>query len=189
MELQLDLPKKSYFKIEEICTITDIDLNFLKLLESQFSEITPIMSSSGQRYYEEKDIEIVLALKILIMEEECSIEIAKQKLVTLLKDRELLMSYILDNNFSWESESESESEVEDKNNNNDGIAPITSDISSCFIVQEQQKQVVDISSPKILPEILTSMDNNCDKLLLVKDKLQELKLYMNSIKAKHNWSS
>ncbi|MBF0360025.1 MAG: hypothetical protein HQK49_03400 [Oligoflexia bacterium] len=177
MEMQLDLPKKSYFKAEEICAIADIDFVFLKFLESQFNEITPILSSSGQKYYEEKDIEVVLCLKILITEEKLSVDVSKERLATLMADREIFMSYILDRN----SDSTKICQYDDTETLEQMMPPELNlkdgEKSEIAIEVEQEKE--------------NEKENEKDyaKLILAQTRLRELKLFMDSIRAKHNWNS
>ncbi len=77
----LDLPQKSNFKLDEVCEITGVKPYILRFWESEFPEIEPITTSSGQKIYEHKDIELVKRIKKLMFEEKLSLEKAKATLL------------------------------------------------------------------------------------------------------------
>ena len=70
-------PDKSHFKINEICAMTSIKPYVLRFWESEFPEISPIISSTGQKLYEHKDIEVITFIKDLLFEKKMTIEQAK----------------------------------------------------------------------------------------------------------------
>lgn len=76
----LEIPNKSMFKLNEVCGLTGVKPYVLRFWESEFTEINPILSSSGQKMYEPKDIEAIATLKQLLFAEKMNIEQAKAEL-------------------------------------------------------------------------------------------------------------
>lgn len=87
MELSIELPPKSLFKAEEICSYIGVKPYILRFWEAEFEDISPIISATGQKLYERKDIEIVLMIKQLLFEQKHSIERARLELKKLLTAR------------------------------------------------------------------------------------------------------
>ncbi len=81
------IPNKLYFKIGEVCEITDTQPYVLRYWESEFPALAPAKNSSGQRIYRRKDIETVLRIKELLYEEGFTIAGAKKRLETELSGR------------------------------------------------------------------------------------------------------
>lgn len=77
MESFLEIPDKSVFKVNEVCGITGVKPYVLRFWESEFEEISPITSSSGQKLYEHKDIEAISSIKKLLFEDKMSVEQAR----------------------------------------------------------------------------------------------------------------
>ena len=85
----LQIPDKSLFKLNEVCEITSVKPYVLRFWESEFEEIKPAVSSSGQKLYEHKDIELVAVIKKLLFEDKMSIEEARgevQKIYSRLSE-------------------------------------------------------------------------------------------------------
>ena len=76
----LEIPNKLFFKIGEVCEITDTQPYVLRFWESEFPQLAPRKNRSGQRVYQRKDIETVLRIKKLLYEEEYTIAGARKKL-------------------------------------------------------------------------------------------------------------
>lgn len=64
--------------MDEVCKLTDIRPYILRFWESEFDEINPLTSASGQRLYEHKDIMSILNIKNLLVNQKLSIEKAKK---------------------------------------------------------------------------------------------------------------
>lgn len=73
----IKIPNKSHFKSNEVCTLTGVKPYVLRFWESEFNEIEPLMSSSGQKLFEHKDIEAIILIKKLLFEDKLTIEKAK----------------------------------------------------------------------------------------------------------------
>ncbi len=78
--MDLEIPNKSLFKINEVCGLTEVKPYVLRFWEKEFEEIDPIFSSSGQKLYEHKDIEAIALIKKLLFEDKMSIEEAKKEM-------------------------------------------------------------------------------------------------------------
>ncbi len=83
------IPDKLYFKIGEVCEITDIKSHTLRFWESEFKDIRPRRASSNQRLYRKEDVEIILNIKHLIQEEGHTIAGARKCLGRKGKDENL----------------------------------------------------------------------------------------------------
>ena len=81
------IPNKLFFKIGEVCEITDTQPYVLRYWESEFPALAPAKNSSGQRIYRRRDIETVLRIKQLLYEEGFTIAGAKKRLEAELAGR------------------------------------------------------------------------------------------------------
>ena len=54
------IPNKLFFKIGEVCELTDIQPYVLRYWETEFPTLAPAKNSSGQRIYRRRDIETVI---------------------------------------------------------------------------------------------------------------------------------
>lgn len=79
---QIELPDKLYFKVGEVSSIVGVPAYVLRFWESEFKKINPKRTSSGQRLYKKKDVELILWIKHLLYEKKFTIEGAKQRLKT-----------------------------------------------------------------------------------------------------------
>jgi DNA-binding transcriptional MerR regulator len=64
---------KSTFKIREVCQHTDTQPYVLRFWESEFPQLRPETSSSGQRVYTQEDVDLILRIKQLLYDEEYTI--------------------------------------------------------------------------------------------------------------------
>lgn len=78
--MERKIPNKLFFKIGEVCEITDTQPYVLRYWESEFSALAPAKNSSGQRIYRRRDIETVLRIKQLLYDEGFTIAGAKKRL-------------------------------------------------------------------------------------------------------------
>ena len=88
MKLQ-PIPERLYFRIGDVAEIADVKPHVLRYWETEFSEIQPEKSSTGQRVYRRRDVETVLMIKHLLYAEKYSIEGARQRIRELRRDGEL----------------------------------------------------------------------------------------------------
>ena len=75
-----ELPQKDYYKLSEVCQYTDTQPYVLRFWESEFPQLTPGKSASGQRLYRKKDIAVVCRIKELLYDEEHTLDDARQQL-------------------------------------------------------------------------------------------------------------
>ncbi len=85
--MERQIPNKLFFKIGEVCEITDTQPYVLRYWESEFAVLAPAKNSSGQRIYRRKDIETVLRIKQLLYDEGFTIAGAKKRLEAELAGR------------------------------------------------------------------------------------------------------
>jgi len=85
--MERQIPNKLFFKIGEVCEITDTQPYVLRYWESEFAALAPAKNSSGQRIYRRRDIETVLRIKQLLYEEGFTIAGAKKRLEAELAGR------------------------------------------------------------------------------------------------------
>src|SRR5574341_1801151 len=78
--MERQIPNKLFFKIGEVCEITDTQPYVLRYWESEFPALAPAKNSSGQRIYRRRDIETILRIKQLLYEEGFTIAGAKKRL-------------------------------------------------------------------------------------------------------------
>jgi len=72
--------RKAFYKIGEVCQITDTQPYVLRFWESEFPQLAPKKSRSGQRIYRRRDVDLVLQIKRLLYEEGFTIAGARKKL-------------------------------------------------------------------------------------------------------------
>ncbi len=83
------IPNKSSFKFQELTPITGVKPYVIRYWETEFSEISPITSDSGQKIYARKDLEAILKIKKLLFEDKMTIPEARMKMSSLVDESEL----------------------------------------------------------------------------------------------------
>ncbi len=61
-----DIPSKKYYKIGEVCALTDIKSHTLRYWENEFKLLKPHRGNSKQRLYRRADIENIIIIKNMI---------------------------------------------------------------------------------------------------------------------------
>src|SRR5437867_5155986 len=79
------IPEKLYFRIGEVARLCRLPAYVLRFWETEFPQLKPVKSSTGQRMYRHKDVESVLRIKKLLYEEGFTIAGARQQLRSDLK--------------------------------------------------------------------------------------------------------
>ena len=72
--------KKLFYKIGEVCSLTDTQPYVLRFWESEFPQLAPRKNRTGQRLYRHRDVEMVLEIKKLLYDEGYTIAGARKKL-------------------------------------------------------------------------------------------------------------
>lgn len=78
--LQPVIPDRLYFKIGDVAKICGEEPYVLRFWETQFSQLRPNKSGTGQRLYRRRDVEMVLRIKQLVHGEGYTIPGARQAL-------------------------------------------------------------------------------------------------------------
>lgn len=60
------IPDRLYFKIGDVARICGVETYVLRFWESQFPQLKPNKSGTGQRLYRRRDVELVLEIKRLV---------------------------------------------------------------------------------------------------------------------------
>jgi DNA-binding transcriptional MerR regulator len=79
------IPEKLFFKIGEVCDITEVQAHVLRYWESEFPTLAPQKNRAGQRTYRRRDVEMVLRIKELLYEDQYTIAGAKKKLASEIR--------------------------------------------------------------------------------------------------------
>ena len=77
---EIFIPDKLYFRIGEVATLCRLPAYVLRFWESEFPQLKPVKSSTGQRMYRKRDVESVLRIKQLLYEQGFTIAGARQQL-------------------------------------------------------------------------------------------------------------
>lgn len=74
------IPDRLYFKIGDVAVILGVAPSVLRFWESQFPQLKPGKSGTGQRLYRRKDVELALEIKRLVHDEGFTLAGARQAL-------------------------------------------------------------------------------------------------------------
>src|ERR1700724_4452296 len=77
---EIFIPDKLYFRIGEVARLCRLPAYVLRFWETEFPQLKPVKSSTGQRMYRRKDVENVLRIKKLLYEEGFTIAGARQQI-------------------------------------------------------------------------------------------------------------
>jgi len=77
---EIVIPDKLYFRIGEVAVLCHLPAYVLRFWESEFPQLKPVKSSTGQRMYRRRDVEGVLRIKQLLYEQGFTIAGARQQL-------------------------------------------------------------------------------------------------------------
>ena len=77
---EIFIPDKLYFRIGEVATLCRLPAYVLRFWETEFPQLKPVKSSTGQRMYRKRDVESVLRIKQLLYEQGFTITGARQQL-------------------------------------------------------------------------------------------------------------
>ena len=78
--MEAEIPDKLFFKIGEVARLTSLRPSILRYWETEFSELQPQKSRTGQRLYSRKEVDIVLDIKRLLYSEKLTIKGARRAL-------------------------------------------------------------------------------------------------------------
>src|ERR1700744_700697 len=77
---QPTIPDRLYFKIGDVARICKVETYVLRFWESQFPQLKPGKSGTGQRLYRRRDVEMALEIKRLVHSEGYTLVGARQAL-------------------------------------------------------------------------------------------------------------
>lgn len=75
-----EIPDKLFFRIGEVSDLVGVEPYVLRYWESEFPALAPKKSSSGQRMFRRKDVELLLRIKHLLYDRKFTLEGARQAL-------------------------------------------------------------------------------------------------------------
>ncbi len=78
--MQVEVPDKLYYRIGEVAALTSLKPSILRFWETEFKQLNPVKSSSGQRLYSRKNIELALLIKQLLYVDRLTIEGARKRI-------------------------------------------------------------------------------------------------------------
>lgn len=84
--VEVVIPDKLYFRIGEVAKLCRLPAYVLRFWETEFAQLKPVKSSTGQRMYRRKDVETVLRIKTLLYDEGFTIAGARQQLRSETRD-------------------------------------------------------------------------------------------------------
>lgn len=83
--MEANLPDKQYFRIGEVVRLTSLKASVLRFWETEFKELNPPKSRTGQRLYTKQDIQLLQEIKYLLYVEKLTIEGARKRLKAVCK--------------------------------------------------------------------------------------------------------
>ncbi len=77
---EIIIPDKLYFRIGEVASLCRLPAYVLRFWETEFPQLKPVKSSTGQRMYRQRDVESVVRIKRLLYEDGFTIAGARTQL-------------------------------------------------------------------------------------------------------------
>jgi len=74
------IPEKLYFRIGEVARLCRLPAYVLRFWETEFPQLKPVKSSTGQRMYRKRDVESVVRIKKLLYQDGFTIAGARAQL-------------------------------------------------------------------------------------------------------------
>lgn len=84
-QMGINIPDKLYFRIGEVSDLVGVKPYVLRYWESEFQDIHPTKSKSGQRLYRRRDVEVLMTIKSLLYEERFTINGARKRLKEVVR--------------------------------------------------------------------------------------------------------
>jgi DNA-binding transcriptional MerR regulator len=79
-QAEIIVPDKLYFRIGEVASLCRLPAYVLRFWETEFPQLRPVKSNTGQRMYRKRDVESVLRIKKLLYENGFTIAGARSQL-------------------------------------------------------------------------------------------------------------
>jgi DNA-binding transcriptional MerR regulator len=80
-----EIPDKVYFTIGEVGRLCNLKPHVLRYWEQEFNALSPVKRRGNRRYYQHKDLELIVMIKDLLYRQGYTIEGARQRLTTQKK--------------------------------------------------------------------------------------------------------
>src|SRR3954462_2088832 len=77
---EIIIPDKLYFRIGEVAELCDLPAYVLRFWETEFPQLKPTKSSTGQRMYRRRDVEFAVRIRTLLYEKGFTIIGAREQL-------------------------------------------------------------------------------------------------------------
>ncbi|MGB6383896.1 MAG: MerR family transcriptional regulator [Terriglobales bacterium] len=77
---EIIIPDKLYFRIGEVASLCRLPAYVLRFWETEFPQLKPVKSSTGQRMYRKRDVESVVRIKKLLYDDGFTIAGARLQL-------------------------------------------------------------------------------------------------------------
>lgn len=77
---EIVIPDKLYFRIGEVASLCRLPAYVLRFWETEFPQLKPVKSSTGQRMYRKRDVESVVRIKKLLYDDGFTIAGARLQL-------------------------------------------------------------------------------------------------------------
>jgi DNA-binding transcriptional MerR regulator len=79
-QAEVVIPEKIYFRIGEVSELAKLPTYVLRFWETEFPQLKPTKSSTGQRMYRRRDVEFVMQIRKLLYEDGFTIAGARDRL-------------------------------------------------------------------------------------------------------------
>src|ERR1700692_187567 len=79
-QMEVVIPEKIYFRIGEVSSLAQLPTYVLRFWETEFPQLKPTKSSTGQRMYRRKEVEFVMQIRKLLYEDGFTIAGARERL-------------------------------------------------------------------------------------------------------------
>ncbi|MEO8726362.1 MAG: MerR family transcriptional regulator [Acidobacteriaceae bacterium] len=76
--IEVTVPDKLYFRIGEVAELLQLEAYVLRFWETEFPQLKPTKSSTGQRLYRQRDVELALHIQRLLYQDGYTIAGARQ---------------------------------------------------------------------------------------------------------------
>ena len=89
------LSDKLYFKIGEVAKMAGVRTSVLRFWESEFEFLKPEKSTTGQRLYSKREVDLILLVRRLLYDEKFTIEGVKKRITAkgrIISDGDLVLS-------------------------------------------------------------------------------------------------
>jgi DNA-binding transcriptional MerR regulator len=169
----IEIPNKSSFKINEVCALTGVKSYVLRFWESEFTEISPIGSSTGQKLYEHRDIESILLIKKLLFEDKMTIEKAKAEM-KILMPKELFIDKNFSENYSYNKNEDQEVNIVDSKLEEFSVNNTANNTANNTVREAMTKRVL--------------VESDIKKLMMAKNKLTQILELTDGLHSKNQWS-